>query len=309
MPLRQAGLIFRAEVATSLVISPRAGEGFKVRRIFCTNASGGNQFATIINDTARVGFFRVGGYGGAHLLNTRAQEVSGNVRGTNLLDVMWRLWAFEGYPVVEGESFTVNISTGTCDIAIVADSYDAGDVKSSDTCGSKSRKVMYVNYGTNASGYSASGYYKLDSSRNPAEMCAFPFGPAGGGLVPAAHKVLIKTIGGQACARFTSAGNTAQTQYIRPRLGAAPAQTILDRNDVGLPFLGTIPGAGIDYTSVRQMIPSNPDAYDPTSLVIPELTFGANDEFSLQVQATIAGTGVFNAADIDVWVLQYLFPG
>ena len=39
MALRQAGLIFRAEAAASLVITPRVGEGFIVRRIFAANVS------------------------------------------------------------------------------------------------------------------------------------------------------------------------------------------------------------------------------------------------------------------------------
>src|SRR5215469_12576667 len=115
MALRQAGLIFRAEAATSLAITPRAGEGFIVRRVFCVNVSAGTAFATFINDTARVGFFRLAGFGGSHLLNPRAQEVANNLRGTNLLDLMLQRLSFKGFPVVQGETFTVGISTGTAD--------------------------------------------------------------------------------------------------------------------------------------------------------------------------------------------------
>src|SRR5271165_4237349 len=113
MALRAAGLIFRAEAAASLVLTPRAGEAFRIRRIFVSNVSGSPAFVLLVNDTARVGFFRVAGYGGSHLLSPRALEVANNVRGGNLVDWMLNQISFTGYPVVQGENFTLSVSTGT----------------------------------------------------------------------------------------------------------------------------------------------------------------------------------------------------
>src|SRR5574340_175913 len=206
MALRQAGLIFRAEAAASLAIAPRIGEGFLVRRIFASNPSAALQHVLVVNDTARVGFFRIVGLGGSHLLSPRAQDVA------NMVDWMLAQSNFRGYPVVQGETLTLSLDTGTADLFAVADSYDAADVKSSDQCGSKSSDILFINYGTNITAIAATGYNKLDNRRNPAEMPAFPFGVAGQALVPANHKVDIQVLGGQACGRFVTAGNTASTQ-------------------------------------------------------------------------------------------------
>lgn len=309
MALRQAGLMFRAEAASSLVIAPRAGEAFRVTRIYTSNPSTTLQHVLIINDTARVGFFRIVGLGGSHLLNPRSVEVPNNVRGCNMLDVMRNFLNFAGYPVVQGEALTISLDTGTADIFVEADSYDAGDVKSSEQCGSKSPDVLYVNYGTNAAAITAVGYNKIATSRNPAEMVGFPFGAPGAGLVPAGKKVLVSYIGGQCVGRWISAGNTMGTQYLRMRVGTAPAQTIFDRNDVGLPFIGNIPGSAIaDYTGVRQALPSCPRSFEMLDDNTADLSFNPNDEFSIQLQTVLAGTGSLSIGDVDVWVAMRVFP-
>lgn len=309
MALRQAGLIFRAEAAASLVITPRAGESMVVRRIFASNPSTTLQHVTVINDTARVGFFRIVGLGGSHLLNPRSHEVSGNVRGSNMIDWMIQQLGFKGYPVVQGESLTLSLDTGTADLYAIADIYDVADVKSTDQCGSKSPDVIYLNYGTNLAALTVAAYAKLNASRNPAEMVQFPFGAAGAGLVPAGKKATIYMLGGQPSGRFVSGGNTMGTQYLRPRVGTSPAQTILDRNDVGIPFIGTIPGASTDYTSVRSGVPSCPREEFPLDDTLADLAFNGNDELSIQLSTVLAGTGQLNALDVDVWTLQRIFPG
>lgn len=308
MALRQAGLIFRAEAASSLVITPRAGESFRVRRIFASNPGAALQHVLVVNDTARVGFFRIVGLGGSHLLNPRSQEVSGNVRGCNMLDWMTKYQNFAGYPVVQGESLTLSLDNSTADLFAIADSYDAADVKSSEQCGSKSPDILYMNYGTNSAAITVAAYAKINASRNPAEMVAFPWGAAGAGLVPAGKKAHIYVLGGQSMGRFVSAGNTMGTQYLRPRVGTAPAQTIMDRNDIGIPFLGTIPGASTDYTSVRQGVPSSPASYETLFDTLADLDFNGNDELSVQLSTVLAGTGQLNALDVDVWALMRVFP-
>jgi len=301
--LRQAGLIFRAEGVGSLVVSPRSGEALRVRRIFSATQSGATVFATIINDTARVGFFRLTGIGGNHMDPPRRRGAAVTPNGCNFLDYMIYRYGFLGYPVVQGESLTVQLDTGTADLFAVADSYDVSDIKSSDLNGSRSSDMLFLNYGTNSAAITTATYTKIDASRNPAEMMRFPFGAAGAGLVPAGKRVTMHLLGGQAVGRFVSGGNTMNTQYIRPRVGSAPAQTILDRNDVGLPFIGTVPGGGVDYTSARQVLSTAVRDDTTEDGVVPELTFGPNDELALQVSTQIAGTGQLNAADIDVWAL------
>jgi len=307
MALRQAGLIFRAEAAASLIITPRAGEGFRVRKIYVSNVSGSPAYATLVNDTARVGFFRLAGLGGNHLGQPRLFDHDQTVKMTNLVDLMTTQFNFSGYPVVQGENFNVSINPGTADIFIIADSFDAADIVSSQPQGSHSSDVMFVNYGTNLSLLSTAAYFKLDNRQNPVEMVAFPFGAPGAGLVPAGKRVTVLFLGGQPVGRFISAGNTMGTQYLRPRAGTAPATTILDRNDVGFPFIGTIPGAGVDYTSVRSALPSAPDPFYPYIDNFPNMDFNGNDELALQISTVIVGVGTLSAGDVDVWVIERVF--
>jgi hypothetical protein len=279
MALRKQGLIFRAEAAASLVITPRSGEAFRVRRIFTANHSGSLQHATIINDTSRVGFFRLIGLGGSHLLNPRELEVANNLRGTNMLDFMNLRIGFKGYPVVQGEALDHLARQRARPTSTPSPIVRPRRRVANEQCGSKSPDVLYMNYGTNLAAPSRRpGYNKLDSRRNPNEMVAFPFGAAGAGLVPAGKRVHIYLIGGQPSGRFVSGGNTATTTYIRPRIGTVPGSTVFDRSDVGIPFLGTTPGAGTDYASLRSGVPSNPWAVDPTDQVLAEMDFNPNDE-------------------------------
>ncbi len=308
MALRQAGLIFRTEAAASLLFTPRAGEGFRVKSIFVANVSAASAFVTIVNDTARVGFFRIAGFGGSHLFAPRSIEQDQTVAGNNMIELMKGAFGFAGYPVVQGEQFAINVSTGTADIFAIADSVDAGDVASSMPQGSHSSDITFINYGTNLSVLSVAAYTKLDNRQNPAEMPAFPFGAPGAGLVPAGKLMHIFKIGGAPVGRFASAGNTANTQYLRPRLGTAPALTVLDRNDVGYQFIGLAPAAaGTSYTSLRTALESAPLFFNPTIPTFPEMDFRANDEFALQVSTQIVGTGSLSAGDVDVWVIERVF--
>lgn len=313
MALRQAGLIFRSEGTNALVIAPRAGEAFRIRRIVVNNPGVGALFCLLINDTARVGFFRVGAgfYGGAHLLGANDQEGVAAQRGCNMIDWMAAQANFAGYPVIQGTAFTLQMNgVSTADFFVVADSYDAADVKGTEQNGSQSLDQLYINYGSNSAIIATPDYYKVDIQLTPQEMMAFPFGPPGAGLLPAGKKCDVLLVGGQAFGRLNGAGLSANTTYLRAHVGAAPAQTILDRADVGIPFLGTVPVAGADWTSTRQGIASNPRPFVPLEAWLPKQSFQGNDELSLQVGILITGGAgaQIDAYDLDVWTLLHVYP-
>ncbi len=308
MALQQPGLIFRAEAAANLVVTARAQEALRVRKIFAFNPTVTPQHVTIINDTARVGFFRTNGLGGRQMANPNERNSI-----PNILDFMVKSLSFPGYPVAAGESLTIVVDAGVADLFAVADSFDPADVKRDMPNGAASNDVTFVNYGTNAAAITTATYTKVDSSRNPAEMSPFPFGVPGRGLVPAARRQTILMVGGQAVGRFVAAGATMNTQYLRIRQGAAPAQTLFDRNDVGYQFIGTVPGAGVDYTSRRQDFFGGRnevagEIIDERAIVTPVINAGPNDELALQVSTQIVGAGQLNAGDIDVWVITRIFP-
>src|SRR5260370_868734 len=109
-----------------------------------------------------------------HLGQPRLADRDQVVKATNLIDLMTTQFNFSGYPVVQGENFTMNLSAGSADMFIQADSFDAADIVSSQPQGSHSSDVMFVNYGTNLSALAVAAYTKLDSRQNPAEMTAVP---------------------------------------------------------------------------------------------------------------------------------------
>lgn len=309
MGLRQAGLIYRAEAATTLIVTPLAGEGLRIRKVQVINPSVALQFATFITGTARVGFFRTIGLGGAHLIPPN--ELA---RGMNFVDFLADHFEFIGYPVDEGHTFEVRLDAGDADIFIQADSYDSADISADQPNGRGSRDLLYVSYGTNIAAIAASGYNKVDDSRNPVEMIQFPWGVVGAGLVPAGFKAEVSIIGGQAVGRQIGAGDNANTEYLRPKKGAPPGVTLFDRADVGYQFFGTIPAAGnVDYTGVRQNIPSSeaPTAQRnllKSNITNPVILLGPNDELQLEVSTLIAVAGQLNVGDIDVWCLLHLTP-
>jgi len=306
MALRQAGIIFRGEAVASLSFAARAQESLRIRKIQVVNPSPAAQFATLISDTARVGFFRTVGQGGGHLLGVEVVD-----RGWNLLEFMTQYLGFPGYPVAGGETFQILLDTGTADINVVADVYDLGDNVQSQPNGSKSTDLTFINYGTNVAAIITATYTKVDNSRNGPEFARFPFGVVGAGLVPAQRRATVLVIGGQAVGRFVAAGNTMGTSFLRIRKGSPPGETLFDRADVGYSFIGTIPGAGVDYTSERQAVLGSPNDgtfHDlvPQRLMTPTIELGPNDELALQVATTIVGAGQLNIGDVDVWVIERL---
>lgn len=306
MALRQAGIIFRAEASAGLVIAARAQESLRIRRIHVTNPSVSTQFVTLVSDTARVGFFRSNGFGGRHLIAPNE-----TARGDNLLDFMTRYLGFPGYPVAGGEQFQVLPNTGTADIFVVADVADLGDNVQTQPNGSKGNDLTFVNYGTNSAAIAAAGYVKVDGSNNGPEFARFPFGVVGAGLVPAQRRATVQMIGGQAVGRFNAAGVNASTTYLRIRKGSPPGETLFDRADVGYPFFGTVPGAGVDYTSVRQNLPSSEAVTSqrglrPDDVIPPTIELGPNDELALQVGVALTGAGSLSIGDVDVWVVERL---
>jgi len=307
MALKQAGLIYRAEAATTLAVTPLAGEGLRIRRVFCSNPSAAEQYATLITGTTRVGFFRTRGKGGRHLVGPNDSN-----RGMNLLDYMTRRLGFTGYPVDQGFTFNVNIDTGNSDIFVVADSYDVGDISPDQPNGRGSKDNTIVNYGTNAAAIAATGYNKVDARENPAEMIAFPFGIAGAALVPAGFKVQVLMVGGQAVGRAAGGGNDGNTRFLRIRKGSNPPSTLFDRNDVGWQFFGTLTAAP-DYVSTRQNIPSaggnTLDWFsDMDAVVHPVIEASENEEMRMEVDTLIALAGTLAIGDIDVWVVMRIMP-
>ncbi len=156
----------------SLSIEAKVGQSLRITRLhFGALHSGG--FAEILIDRVSVGFYYIGDVNANHLEQFELATVLGNVFDRLLAkDIM------AGYPVAEGQTFEVRPHTAGATVVgtITYEIHDAGDFTSDMPNGSTSEEFLFLNYGTNGSVIAANATGTLDSTRNPSEYPAFPFG-------------------------------------------------------------------------------------------------------------------------------------
>jgi hypothetical protein len=190
----------------SLSIAAKVGESLKIKelRIGALTSHG---FCECFIDRMSIGFFYIGDINANHL-----EQCSEADALPNLFQRLQQLGVFNGYPIAEGETFTIKPAVAGSTIVgmIVYEIWDAADYKPEDDCGSKSKSFTFINYGTNLAQIDAGKYGPLNSPRNPPEYPAFPFGD----VVPAGYEIdllgiLLKDWGGDV-------DNTANTmRYLR----------------------------------------------------------------------------------------------
>lgn len=195
MGLREAYMIkenMSAATAT-LSIEAKVGESLKIKQLLVGALHSGG-FCECLIDRLSIGFWYIGGIAENHLEQCGVTNVL-----PNLFERLQQLNVFDGYPVAEGETFTIKpaVQGATIVGAIIYEIYDAEDMKAEMPGGSKSQEYMFINYGTNTVAILQDTYGALDKSRNPSEYPAFPFGE----VVPAGvevdiHGILLKTWGG-----------------------------------------------------------------------------------------------------------------
>lgn len=170
--LSQNNHLFDYDV-NSLSLTAPAGRSYLVKKVYVDRTGG--EYATITIGRTKVGYFRLAG----HVLGSHLAFPNKNYPYPNLLELLIQRGYFDGYPVEEGETFTVNIEDGYHgDILIVYDEYDAGDITSEQVNGSKSDELVFVNYGTVGGNVDTDGEFAISVSKNPAEFVDFPFGKA-----------------------------------------------------------------------------------------------------------------------------------
>ncbi|MBA7550771.1 hypothetical protein ES705_43294 [subsurface metagenome] len=140
--------------------------------------------------------------GGTELANSRLAETAidtiliramnytrdSDSEQTTILKYLAELGIFKGFPVGEGETFTVDLITAaTAWKMIEYDLYEAGDIVNTQENGSMSSSFMFLNYGDCGASIQAVADNTLGQSNNPPEYPDFPFGA----IVPSGHKIEI----------------------------------------------------------------------------------------------------------------------
>lgn len=271
MGLKQPYMIkenFTAATA-SLSIEAKVGESLKIKQLLIGALHSGG-FCECLIDRLSVGFWYIGDISANHLEQCGVTDVL-----PNLFERLQQMGKFNGYPVAEGETFTVKpaVQGSTIVGAIVYEIYDADDMKAEDPGGSKAKEYMFINYGTNTVAIAAGAYGDIDKSRNPSEYPSFPFGD----VVPAGHEVdvhgvLLKTWGGYV-------DNTANTMRFLKLIHEREVLFNEDRRGIYV-----TQGMGpLTWGSIRQ---TNCDIK-----LFPEaLKFGPGDELNISLSAAVEVT-------------------
>lgn len=155
----------------SMEIEAEADESLLIKRV-AEQPAEDILYTTLKTRKTSVGYF----YNGAVNANHLEAWCLGMTNG-NIIDQMIAKGMMVGYPVAEGEKFSVsNPHAGTNQIQAFYETYEAGDMLKEMPNGSKADEYDFVNYGTNTSAMTASAFGEATESRNPTEFPAFPFG-------------------------------------------------------------------------------------------------------------------------------------
>ena len=168
---------------SSLSLEAKVGESLLIKGLYFGALHSGG-FVELLIDRVSVGFWYVGDIKANHLEQYEIALMMDNVFG-RLID----LGIMAGYPIAEGQTFEVRPHTAGVTVigSIVYEIHEAGDMTSDMPNGSTSKEFVFLNYGTNGSEIAIDATGALDTTRNPSEYPAFPFGD----VVPAKHEMEI----------------------------------------------------------------------------------------------------------------------
>lgn len=226
--------------AADLQLRADPGESFLIKKIMID--SGAGTYVTLKIEKTTVGYFRVSATYGNHLSFPRFQDtalVIGAQHPKNLLELLWDLGIFKGYPVAEGETFILTGVAGAADMkTVIYDIMEAADIKPEQVNGSKAPEYLLVNYGDTGAAIAAAAENLYDNPLNPVEFPAFPFGDD----VPAKTQITIHGIAGaEAGVRNATPATAIYTEYLKL---VKDREVLFDEDRNGQPFdFSTITGA------------------------------------------------------------------
>ena len=260
--------------------------------------------------------------GGTELTNIRISESAADdviVRPMNLahvpsagqetiLSYLRKKGIFAGYPVDEGETFTIELCTGATAVKVVEyEIWDAGDKVNTDENGSKSSAYLYLSYGDSGADIQAVADNVLGESNNPAEYPDFPFGA----VVPSGQKIeLIGILASDVSPALNAAAACTQTDYLKLMHGR---EILFDEDHNGLlyysPFADAL--AHMDMIAEGYSIGGNftqCDVKEP-HIFEPPLVFNEGDELVVSWHVIIVGAGAAISQELqEVALIQRISP-
>lgn len=260
--------------------------------------------------------------GGTELANIRISESAADdviVRPMNythipssgqdsVLAYLKKRGLFQGYPIAEGETFTVELCTAAAAVKVVEyEIHDVGDFVNTMDNGSKSDSYMYVSYGDSGGNIQAAADNLLNESNNPAEYPDFPYGA----VVPSGTKIeLIGILASDVAPALNAAAACTYTEYLKFMQGR---EVLFDEDHNGLlyyaPFADSIANSNMiaeGYSvggNFTQCDCKEPHIFDPP------IVFNEGEELSLSWHVVIAGVGAVISQELqEVGLILRLSP-
>ena len=295
MALKERNMVRTFTGSGDYELQAKTGESLLIKGIYVSGSA--NNFASLYIDKTTVGYFRVAGNRGNHLFFPLQDEQ----RDQNLLDFMRVRGIFAGYPVGEGQTFIIkNVGGANARCTVVYDKYDAGDITPSQENGTEADSYVFVNYGQPSTAPSAAGDVLLNTSLNPAEFPAFPFGAD----VPARTEIDLLGIVASDVGRTSGTGankaNSTYLKFIRERV------VLFDDNKDGIPLTGSAPASdGVNYGVGQSLIGYYSDVDQRKPYIFEEpLTFTAGEELNAYITTAVsAGSMNLTTEDLEIGLI------
>ena len=219
---------------------------------------------------------------------------SGFHRNPTILKYLGDIGIFKGFPVAEGEMFTLSGMEGANSITVIIyELWDPEDISPEMENGSRSMEYVFLNYGNTGENIEAAGDALYDNSVSPAEFPAFPFGK----VVPAKHEIdLLGILGSPRAPGENDGTDYLYTKYIKL---IKDREVLFDEDRNGLLFLQRSPNveSNIDQTAEGFSLIGNLSEYDNNPpFMFPEgLKMVPGDE--LNIYLTTEGDGSYQTLE------------
>jgi len=297
MALRNALMVksgIELEVGEAVEIQADTGESFLVKDVIVSNPA--VDYVDFYIDKTSVGRFRVKATLGNHLargIGNGVPEVLPEVetrRSMTILRFLEDVGIFKGYPIAEGQTFSVKPSDSSKSMGhclIIYEVYDAGDITAEQENGTLSDTYLLLSYGQISETIDEQGEYRYDKSNIPAEFPQFPFGE----VVPAKTTIEIYGIIGSEVMYYKDPNNYIYTTYLKLMKGR---EVLNDEDRNGIPLYGVSGVSGTDVHTFGRGLSiignhSDLDVRQPLIFTEP-MIFEAGEELTVTLKVAKEGT-------------------
>jgi len=221
-----------------------------------------------------------------------------------VLERLYDLEIFAGYPVGEGEKLTITgVKQSACLVMVEYVRGDASQYKPNQENGSDSKEYMLLNYGRVGAAITTTVSTIYDTPQTPDEFPDFPFGKD----VPAKNEITLFGILASDIYHDVGSTDDIYSTYLKLQRGR---ETMFDDDKNGLFHRGIKEGLGSTNMIGRGLSiignDSDTDAKPPL-IFDPSITFKGGDELGVYL-TTVVGAGLsaatLSAADTEVCLVE-----